>query len=322
MMFFFRIIMIIITIAISNIANAQKNNILNITTSIIPLQSLVSMVTSGTNDSVDVILSKSNVSPHDSTLNYREMSLIKKSNIIFLISKNFEHDIDINIDKSKTKVIYLDEKINSKLADFNELSYKKIDNNAHSHNHKHEHEHNHNNEVKDYHIWLDTNKAQEILVVIASELSKINPNNKEIYNKNIKDYSLQLQNLQKEMKQTMDSIKDNFMVYHNAWGYFIQQNNLSKLYKGSIVSNEADHSHIDTNLSAKNVIELTNYIKEHNVSCILLEPQFEDKTVQNIIKKNNIKTAILNPIGDLTSDLANNYIIMMKKNTQQLKSCV
>lgn len=320
MKFSFRIIIITIMV-INNIAYAKNDTNLSISASIIPLQSLVQMVIDGTHNSVNVILDNSNTSPHDSTINYREMKIIKNSSILFVVSKNFEQEIIKNVD-AKTKIIYLDEKLNSPLNDFNELSYKKASHNE-EHEHSHDHnDHHHSHDVKDYHIWLDTNKTQQILYVVANELALLDTQNKAKYLENAKKYSAKIQDLQAEITKDLASIKGSFMVYHNAWGYFVKQNSLYKNYKGSIIANEADHSHIDTNLSAKNVIELSNYLLKEKVSCILLEPQFEDKTVQTIIKKNNLKTAILDPIGKQNKDLTTNYFIMMKKNTQQLKSCV
>ena len=315
MRFSFKIIVIIIVMAMNNIAYGKNNNKINITTSIIPIQSLTAMVIDGTQNSLNVVLDNSNTSPHESVINYAEIKIIKNSSILFVISRNLETEILKNID-AKTKVIYLDEMLEDKLDDFNELSYKNVS------TPKQTNDHHHNHEIKDYHIWLDTNKSQQILYIIANELSKLDPINKEKYHENAKKYSLKIQELQKEMQQNLSSISGNFMVYHNAWGYFVKENNLEKNYKGSIIANEADHSHVDTNLSAKNVIEITKYLAKEKITCILLEPQFEDKTVKTIIEKNNIKTATLDPIGKKTEDLKNNYFEMMKKNTQQLKSCV
>ncbi len=321
-MFNLRTISIVILIIFNNILFAQ-NNTKNISTSIIPLQSLISMVTDNTNNEIEVVFSDSKKSPHDSTVNYKKIKIIKNSDIIFLISKNFEQEIIQHIDNSKTKIVYLENHLKSYLDDVNELSYKKS-HSDHNQDGKQEHNHNHNHyhEFKDYHIWLDTNISQEILKIIAKELSEINPEHEKKYNENVKKYSTQIKNLQKEMNQNLLSINSNFMVYHNAWNYFIKENNLSKNYKGSVIANEEDHHHVDTNLSAKNVIELTNYIKKEKISCILLEPQFEDTTVQNVIKSNNLKTATLDPIGDISKNSINNYFLMMKKNTQQLKSCL
>ncbi|MDR0484148.1 MAG: metal ABC transporter substrate-binding protein [Alphaproteobacteria bacterium] len=286
--FYYKIIVIIAIIAINNIAYA-KTQPLTITTGIIPIGSLVSMLNSNTDNEINVVLANPNVSPHDSAINVKEMQAIKNSDVLILVSKNFEQEIIPNIDTTKTTVIYLDELLGVS---------------------------------QDYHFWLDTTMTQKILKVLAVELGKIDPNNAKIFQSNALKYSSKIEGLKKEMQVDLSLVKNNFMVYHNAWNYFIRDNNLLKYYQGSITKENEHHHDIDTTLGVQDIIKLGEDVKQKNIVCILTEPQFEDSTINNFIAKNHIRTAELNPIGKITSPLADSYFLMMKENAKQLKSCV
>ncbi|MDR2007854.1 MAG: metal ABC transporter substrate-binding protein [Alphaproteobacteria bacterium] len=287
--FHFKIIIIIGIIAINNIATASSAP-LKINAGIIPVGSLVSMLNSGTKNEVNVILSNPNMSPHESIINVKEMQAIKDSDVLILVSKNFEHEIAANINTTKTKVIYLDELIS-------------------------------NVSPNDPHFWLDINIAKEILQVLAVELGKIDPNNAKAYRHNATKFSDKIAELGKDMQKNLASVQNNFMVYHDGWSYFIKANHLNAYYKGSITKESADHHDMDTILSAQDIIKLTAFVKKNNVVCIFIEPQFTDTTLLDFIAKNNLKTAVLNPIGEMKPSLVESYFLMMRNNAKQLKSC-
>ncbi|MCL2567534.1 MAG: metal ABC transporter substrate-binding protein [Alphaproteobacteria bacterium] len=283
-----RIIIIIIIIAINNVAMAN-NQPLKINAGIIPIGSLLAMLNTGINNSIGVILANQNMSPHEAAINVKEMQAIKDSNVLVLVNRNFEYEIAENINKDKTQVIYLDKLLKHVSAD--------------------------------PHFWLDANIAKEILQELAVELGKIDPKNAKAYLKNAAKFSAEIADMQKSLQKDFTSVKSHFMVYHEAWNYFIKANGLTNYYKGSITRENSSHHDIDTALGVQDIINLANFVKKNNVVCIFIEPQFDDAVLMDFIVKHNIKTAVLNPIGEITNPLSDSYFLMMRENARQLKSC-
>ncbi len=191
----------------------------------------------------------------------------------------------------------------------------------HAHHGKGEkHDHAHHTKNFDYHVWLSTKNVLIMLQNIADAMIKIDKKNKNLYLKNVKKYSAKILELENHIKTELankHTVK--FMTYHNAWGYFVEEHNLA--YVGSILANEDSH-HLEDELSVKDVIQLTSYVKNNNIICIFTEPQFSDSIVKKLSVEHNIKIATLDPIGLDSGTVVDNYFTMMKKNTQALKYCL
>ena len=204
---------------------------------------------------------------------------------------------------------------------------KTIDMSQHVKLHKldaHEHEmHEHHNQSSahnsvDPHYWLDFANMKIAASVITQALIQLLPQNKALYELNLKRYNTMLDKLDSEYKKRLSSCKtDTVVVSHNALGY------LSRNYGFHVealtgLSPEAEPS-------AKDVTRIMNDIKQEGVTTIFFEHFVNDKVIKRIAKDTNIEVDVFQPLGNITKDEATKHLTyedIMKRNLEKLSKAL
>ncbi len=76
-------------------------------------------------------------------------------------------------------------------------------------------------QTRDPHIWLSPKRVKIMVKSISRELSVIDPQNKEIYEKNAFEYINKLDRLDLDIANSLKNLSNKaFIVYHPAFGYF------------------------------------------------------------------------------------------------------
>ena len=78
------------------------------------------------------------------------------------------------------------------------------------------------------------------------------------------------------------------MTFHNGWQYFEKQFALNA--KGVVLEDE------DIPFSIWQKIALKQKLKDENIACLFFEPQFSQKTIEDIIKDTKVNTETINPL--------------------------
>ena len=111
---------------------------------------------------------------------------------------------------------------------------------------------------------------------IKNELSKLYPDKKETFEKNYNAFITELNQVKEELSQKMASkTKKSFMIYHPALNYFL------KNYAIEEISIEQEGKEP----SAQQIKEIIDEAKEHNVTTILVQPQFPKQSAEAISKE-------------------------------------
>lgn len=180
-----------------------------------------------------------------------------------------------------------------------------------------EHENGDHHHAKDPHIWLDPIRAKDIVKKITETLVEQDPGNKKFYLSNSKTYQNQLDNLHKEIKNTIQKCTFDTIIYvdHFAFGYFTKRYNLkhTSLYKG-FSSNSSP--------TPKSIINMLNTINKSGIKHIYFDSLSTSKTIQLLSKQTNTKPLALHSIHNISlEDKKNNhtYISLMKNNIKNLK---
>ena len=140
----------------------------------------------------------------------------------------------------------------------------------------HDH-HDHAHGSYDVHFWLDPNNATQIIKGIIRELSKVYPENINIYKENAKKAIKKIKKTDLVIKSMLNSIQDKpYIVFHDAYQYFEKAYNLKPA--GSILLNP------ELPPSAKRIIKIKTKIKNLNATCVFKEPQFRAKIVDTVIE--------------------------------------
>lgn len=151
-------------------------------------------------------------------------------------------------------------------------------------------DHGHAHEGVDPHAWLDPLNGVVWLDAIATELSKIDPENADKYRENADKRAAALQSQVAEIKAAFEPVRDyGFIVFHDAFQYFDTRFDLT--FAGSISIGDASKP------SASRLQLLRQRIDNTYVGCIFSEPQYNDGLVKTVIEGTSVKAATLDPHG-------------------------
>ena len=151
------------------------------------------------------------------------------------------------------------------------------------------HKNDHHRNI-DPHSWLDPLNTIIWMRAIANTLADLDPDNSELYAHNAHEGIVLMSAIHESILTTLHPVRDiSFIVYHDAYQYFENRFGLNSV--GSIFYNDA------TPPSPAHLIDIRQSAKEYEVKCVFSEPQFNHELVDVIVKKSDIKTAIIDPLG-------------------------
>lgn len=160
---------------------------------------------------------------------------------------------------------------------------------------------------RDPHIWLSPKRAKIMVEVIAREMGKIDPANKEQYEKNAKAYLAELDGLDKDIQKALENVANKkFVVFHPAFGYLASDYNL-QMYALEEEGKEA------TPQSMKAVIDLA---KKEKIKAIFYQAEISSKQAQAFADEIGGKTIKLEP---LAANYIENYKNMVKLMAEVMK---
>lgn len=153
----------------------------------------------------------------------------------------------------------------------------------------------HNPDSWDPHTWLSPLLAINQAKIIARELARLSPKDKEFFLSNYNLLEKELYVLHEEISQHFKQIdKNNFITFHPAFSYFAQQYGLLQ------VAIEVDGKEP----SAKQIAQIVNRIRDKNVDYILIERQFNQLIPMTIAQSVGAQLLVLDPLAwDYLSNL-------------------
>ena len=162
------------------------------------------------------------------------------------------------------------------------------------HGHGKAEEHGHEAGEMDQHTWLDPQLAKIQAKTIADTFIRIDPNHKDQYEKNLKDFQADLDVIHEQLKKALAPVKGkSFFVFHPAYGYFGDAYGLKQV-PVQIGGKEP---------TARQLARLIELAKEDGVRVIFVQPQFSKKTAETLAK--SIGGAVV-PLDDLAPDYLKN----------------
>ena len=304
-----KFIITIIIFLLFSVGNVKADP--KVVTSIKPIHSLVSNVMDGVGTPYLIITDTA--SPHSFTLKPENASQLEDADLVFWIGE----EVESFLVKPLESVALLARKVSFMESD-RIIKLKFRENNifeSHKHHDEHDehegHDGHHHGEF-DSHIWLDPMNAKEMVLIIADELSYIDPSNKNIYVQNANETILKLDKLIHETEESLNT-NISFVVFHDAYQYF--ENRFDVASSGALTVNT------DALPGARQVSDIRELIEEDNISCILSEPQFNPKIIETIASDTEIATGVLDPIGATLSEGKEQYFSLIKDIVSNLNQC-
>jgi zinc transport system substrate-binding protein len=231
------------------------------------------------------LLVRGNASPHDYTLKPSDIKMLKAADLIFWGGPSLEPYLVKTLQQHQHKILTIDL---ANLPNIEKLPIRNSKNWGRHGNHKHPECCGHN---FDPHIWLSLRNAKVIVKKAATILTKHDPYNKIIYQKNLKSFLTELTTLDTNIKQKFAAIsQQQYLVFHDAYQYFEKHYSLNPL--GAITL----HPEIPPGI--KHVQALKQLMLQEPVQCFFREPQFQPNFLHTLTKATQIKSGILDPIGN------------------------
>ncbi len=164
---------------------------------------------------------------------------------------------------------------------------------GHSHSHK-----AHKHHILDPHIWLDPVLVKIQAKNIADALIDKYPENKALYEKNLKAFLQSLDALDAQISKLLQNKKSKkFLVFHPSWGYFVSRYGI--VQKAIEIEGKEP--------KPRDLQHIIHEAKEDNIGIVFVAPQFSQKSAQTIAKQINAKVISINPLSfDWENELVKN----------------
>ena len=281
-----------------------------VTTDIPVTHSLVTRVMAGIG-TPDLIVNRG-ASPHDYSLRPSNAASLEAADLVFWISSELTPWLEgaLKTLAADAKVIELmDTKASTVLPFRDGATFE-----THSHRHKHD-EDEHATVNIDPHGWLDPDNGKTWLDVIATELSKIDPENTDIYFDNVSQGKTDIDAVISEIDATLATFRGtNFIVYHDAYQYF--ERRFDVLAAGSISMGDVSDP------SPARIAEIRQTVEELDMTCVFSEPQFNPELVATVVDGSKARARVIDPLGTRLALGADFYLNLLRNIAQTMASCL
>jgi zinc transport system substrate-binding protein len=140
----------------------------------------------------------------------------------------------------------------------------------------------------DPHIWLSPRNAKIMVENICDGLIQIDPQDSDYYIQNENEYLARLDKLDADISGNLTGITNRwFLVDHPAWGYFARDYNLTQL----AIEVEGKTP------SPKDIEDVIQEAKEHNIKVVFASPEFDVKTAQAIADQISASVLSIDPLA-------------------------
>lgn len=205
---------------------------------------------------------------------------------------------------------------------------------GHEHNHGHEHEHededanlhghsHEHEEEADEHIWLSLKMAPIFCEKIADTLSHLDPENEALYRQNLKEYCMELENLDDEFRQAVSASSGDVILFADRFPFTYMMQDYGIHAHAAFPGCSAE-----TEASFETIIDLANDLITDGLTHVAIIKTSSTDLAETIIRasgKKNVKICTLDSLQSVTSadiDKGFSYIKAMKQNKEVISECL
>lgn len=174
-----------------------------------------------------------------------------------------------------------------------------------------EEHHDHDHASGNPHVWLDPILAIKQVQNIRDGLIAADPTNKATYEANAANYIQQLQELDRQFKQTLQPYPNcTFITFHDAYPYLAKRYQLQQM---AVVEIPEDR------LSPGDIAKTIATVKKYKVKALFGEPGVDNKLLSSLSKDLNLTLRTLDSLESGTLE-PQHYFTAMKANLQTIES--
>lgn len=243
--------------------------------------------------------------PHSWEPSPKDIVSIEKADILIYNGAGMEGWIDKVLESiSNTQLITVETSKDIKLL---EAKHNTVSENHDGHEH-----------IYDPHVWLDPMKAKIQIRAIADAFIKVDPSNKDYYEKNYEHYVKELVKLDDEYRETVSRFKKkDIIVSHEAFGYLCNAYGLNQIAISGLDT--------ESEPTSARMVDVAKFAKDNNVKVIFFDKMVTPKIADAIAKSAGAETEVLNPIASLSTDdikAGKDYFSAMRENLEALKKAL
>ena len=172
----------------------------------------------------------------------------------------------------------------------------------------------------DEHIWASPENAVKMMNYLNNKICELDPENKEIYEKNTENYIAQIRDVQAKIKEIVDNKQRDRLVFGDKMPmqYFLNEFGLKASAAFSGCSTE-------TEPSAKTIAYLVSKVKEEQIPVVLYIELSTGKTAETIAKEAGAEAMQIQTLHNVSKDDFNNgetYVTLMNRNLEVLEKAL
>lgn len=175
----------------------------------------------------------------------------------------------------------------------------------------------HSHSGEDPHIWLDFEIDQTIVDNITEKLAKIDPENRDFYLQNARDYKKKLADLDNKYRETFAKCELNTIMYggHFAFGHLAKRYGISYIspYEGFTPNAEP---------SPQKIVKLIETIKANSVDYLYYEELLDPKVAKSISASTGVTIELLHAAHNVSKEELSkgiSFLSIMEDNLAKLK---
>ena len=231
-------------------------------------------------DSVDVdILMPYQVNPHNFEATAKDVIKLNNADLVFYVGIKYESagllKLLENASKSEAVLVEIGSKVDP-------IEFKEDDHEGHE-GHGHE---GHGHGLYDPHFWFDPTKVELAVEEIASQLSNLDPNNKDAYQSSSASYISELRSLDQEVNDLIQSVpSDNrkMITTHESLGY------LESRYGIEVLATVIPSTTTEEGVAPKDLTGVIEKIQEHDMKIMFLESESPSKGAEVVAQETGVR---------------------------------
>ena len=175
----------------------------------------------------------------------------------------------------------------------------------------------------DEHVWTSLRNASVICGIIAETLEEMDPENKDVYASNAAAYQEKLSNLDTEYQNTVDSAKQNTLLFADRFAFRYLVDDYGLCYYAAFVGCSAE-----TEAGFETISFLAKRVDEWKLPCVLTIEGAQHKIAETIVWNTTTKNQKVLTMDSMqsttTQDVKNGttYLSVMEKNLSVLKEAL
>lgn len=270
----------------------QAGQGMKIVTSFYPIYSMVKEIAGEVND-VRMIQSSSGIHSFEPSAN--DVAAIYDADVFVYHSRTLESwagSLDPNLQKSTVKVIEASQGMTlDKVAGLEDMEAGEgVDAKT----------------LYDPHTWLDPEKVAEEAQIIAQQLAEVDPDHKDLYQKNADKLSKEAQTLTKQYQPIFEKVSQKtFVTQHTAFSYLAKRFGLEQLGIAGISPEQEP--------SPRQLAEIEEFVKRYQVKTIFVESNASSKVAETLVTSTGVGLKTLNPL-EAAPDNDKSYLENLEEN--------